>query len=346
MKINTYWILVPIMGSLFLSGCKSKQESLGDEFLQKGKLSNAIAMYTKAEQKGGVSETFYDNFSLAYLRQAEKTAKHDPMSTVVSAYLEQIAKYMKDSKDPKVIEEYITTLARIGEIQATTEDIDYEFILQGFNNLKHAEEVSAQNGKVGASAIQASRNAMESKYIGAVLKNAADIENTVAREYEYLLAEVVAPNNADLKAALNEVRKKNRGDFLIFEAAGVENPSRWVNKYGYVIAFPSIALTSSGLKGELQLWNSSGNNTEFDTKTIKLVSTDGKEVVNKAAGSGWCSGADTMKPTKEKLVNGKGKSLNEGTCSVMVEFSFEKGFVPDYVEYKDNFGTGRKYLGQ
>jgi hypothetical protein len=38
--------------------------------------------------------------------------------------------------------------------------------------------------------------------------------------------------------------------------------------------------------------------------------------------------------------------MNEFQCSVNVSFSYAKDFVPDYIEYKDEFGIGRKYLGQ
>jgi hypothetical protein len=38
--------------------------------------------------------------------------------------------------------------------------------------------------------------------------------------------------------------------------------------------------------------------------------------------------------------------MNEFQCSVNVSFSYAKSFVPDYIEYKDEFGIGRKYLGQ
>jgi hypothetical protein len=345
MKKSKKILLVSVVASLFFFGCKSKVESLGDEHLAAGRLQNAIAMYTKADQKGGVSEGFYDNFGRAYLRQAAFLAKKDPMSNVVAGYLEQVDKMVEKSKDQALIEEFVTTLAAIGAGQANA-DGGYEFVLQGFQNLKHAEEVSAKNGKVGAAKIQSSRDEAEKKYVGNVLKNALNVDNLVAREYEYLSAEVVAPNNAELKAVLNDVRKKNRGDFLIFEAAGVETPSRWVNKYGYVLAFPSLSITSTGAKGELQMWNSSGNNSDIDTKTIKIVSTDGKESIVKGGLSGWCTGVDPMKPTKEKLKNGSGKLLDEGTCSVNVEFSFDSGFVPDYIEYKDGFGLGRKFLGQ
>ena len=38
--------------------------------------------------------------------------------------------------------------------------------------------------------------------------------------------------------------------------------------------------------------------------------------------------------------------MNEFLCSVNVSFSYANGFVPDYIEYKDQYGVGRKYLGQ
>lgn len=345
MKNVRKWFILPVAAALLLAGCKSKQEKMADEFLEQGKLTNAINFYTKAEQKGKISETFYDNFALAYLRMAMQTTKKDPMSTIVPSYLEQVDKFVAKSTNTAVIEEYVGTLAQIGSLQAQVEGV-YEFTLQGFHNLKHAEEVSAKNGKVGAAAIQTARDQAEKKYIATVITAANGEANTVAREYELLLGEVVAPNNAELKTALNEVRKKNRGDFLIFEASGVENPSRWVNKYGYVMAFPSLSIGGSETKGELQFWNSSGNNSDFDGSGIKLVSVDGKEVPAKGSFNGWCTGNDPIKPVKEKLKGGRGKLLDEGTCSINVSFSYGGDFVPDYVEYKDQFGVGRKYLGQ
>jgi len=345
MKMTMKWLVLPLAASVLLLGCKSKQQKIGDEALAAGKLTNAITFYAKAEQNGDTSAELYHNFALAYLRQSVLTAKKDPMSNVVYSYLEQVDKYLANCTDPKIMEEYATTVASLGAAQALT-DGDYEFILRGFGNLKKAEEISAKNGKVGAAAIQGFRDQAEKKYIGNVLKNASSIENGVAKEYELLSAEVVSPNNVELRKALNEVRKKNRGDFLIFEAAGVESPSRWVNKYNYVLAFPSMTLSPTGAKGELQVWNSTGNNSELDGNTFKMVSVDGKEVVVNKGVTGWCSGPNALKPTKEKFVDGKGKSLSEGTCSVQVSFTYPQGFVADYVEYKDKFGIGRKYFGQ
>ena len=339
------WLILATATTLLLLGCKPKQERVGDAALAAGNLTNAITFYTKAEQNGDSSTEFRYNFALAYMRQAAKTAKKDPMSDVVTGYMEQVDKYLANCTDPKIEEEYVTTVASIGAAQALT-DGDYEFVLRGFSNLKKAEDISAKNGKVGGAAIQGFRDQAEKKYIDNAMKNVATISNNVAKEYELLLAEVVAPNNAQLHAALNDVRKKNRGDFLIYEAAGVEDPSRWVNKYNYVLAFPSMTIAPTGFKGEMQVWNSTGNNSELDANTIKLVSTDGKEVVVNKGATGWCSGPNALKPTKEKLVDGKGKSLSEGTCSIQVTFTYPQGFVPDYAEYKDQFGVGRKYFGQ
>jgi hypothetical protein len=117
------------------------------------------------------------------------------------------------------------------------------------------------------------------------------------------------------------------------------------------MAMPTIKLTKNSLSGELQFWASTGNNTELDPSKIKLVSTDGKEVFAKGD-TGWCEAevlvgkkGDEKIEKKQKKFKGKGKLMNEFQCSVNVSFSYPSGFVPDYIEYKDNFGIGRKYLG-
>ncbi len=88
-------------------------------------------------------------------------------------------------------------------------------------------------------------------------------------------------------------------------------------------------------------------------ENIKLVSTDGKEVYAKQTGSGWCEAevvvgkkGDERVEKKKTAFKGSGKLLNEFQCSANVTFTFDKNFTPDYVEYKDEMGIGRKYLGQ
>ena len=164
----------------------------------------------------------------------------------------------------------------------------------------------------------------------------------------------MAPENADVKAALNKSRIGTRGYFLIFGEQIGEPVNRRIDKWGYVMAFPTIKIGPTSLAGELQFWASTGNNTELDPSKIKLVSTDGQEVVAKATG-GWCAaevlvgkkGDEKIEKKRQNLKAGeKGKLMNEFQCSLNVSFTFGKGFVPDYVEYKDEFGIGRKYLGQ
>lgn len=342
--MNKYKIIGIMLLLGLLAGCKSKVEKMADEFLEQDKLQNAIMFYTKAEQRGKTSETFNDNFTRAYIRMAAKMAKSDPTSSTVSGYLEQVNKLIASSANDTVIEEVVGTLAQIGALQASKADGIYEAVLQGFNNIKTAEDLSAKHNDLGAKALKSAREKAEAQFVSAQIEASTLEEHPVAQEYQLLLADVVAPKNEKLIEALNKVRPKNRDQFLIFEAVGVEKPSRWVNKYGYVMAFPSIKITKTNLKGELVFWNSTGNNTELDLSKVKLVSTEGEEIVAKQIGSGWCTGTDHLAKTKEKLV-GKGKLLDEKQCSALVSFNYGAGFVPDYVEYKDNFGVGRKYLG-
>ena len=77
-------------------------------------------------------------------------------------------------------------------------------------------------------------------------------------------------------------------------------------------------------------------------------------MVAKATG-GWCEaevlvgkkGDEKIEKKQQKIKPGqKGKLMNEFQCSLNVSFSYGKDFVPDYVEYKDEYGIGRKFLGQ
>ena len=174
-------------------------------------------------------------------------------------------------------------------------------------------------------------------------------------EYYLLRIAEIAPENADVKAALNKSRKGTRGYFLIF-GENIPDPSgkNRVDKWGYVMALPTIKMTATSLSGELQFWASTGNNTVLDPANITLVSTEGKSV-NAKAGTGWCEaevlvgkkGDEKIEKKRQNLKAGeKGKLMNEFQCGLNVTFSFEKGFVPDYIQYKDEFGIGKKFLGQ
>ena len=125
-----------------------------------------------------------------------------------------------------------------------------------------------------------------------------------------------------------------------------------MDKWGYVMAMPTLKMAPGSLSAELQFWASTGNNTELDPSQIKLVSTEGKEVFAKG-NTGWCEaevlvgkkGQEEIEKKKQSF-KGKGKLMNEFQCSLNVSFSYGKDFVPDYVEYKDEYGIGRKFLGQ
>ena len=337
--------------AISLTGCKGTNEKRGDEHLKEGRFRNAINSYLEAKKKGKMSDEFFDNFTLALVRAGEAESKKDLNSDLINNYFEKAAINIPQVKENATLEEYVTTLADIGKRQAAQEGVDYATIINAFAKIDSAESV-AKTRHVAESAIKSIRAETEKLYVARNLSEATSEDDPVVSEYLLLRMEAMAPTNPDIQAALNKSRKTTRGYFLIFgENIPDLSGKQKVDKWGYVMAMPTIKLTKNSLSGELQFWASTGNNTELDPSKIKLVSTDGKEVFAKGD-TGWCEAevlvgkkGDEKIEKKQKKFKGKGKLMNEFQCSVNISFSFPAGFVPDYIEYKDNFGIGRKYLG-
>lgn len=334
-----------------LTGCKGTNEKRGDEHLQEGRFRNAINSYLEAKKKGSMSDEFYDNFTLALVRAAEIEAKKDPNSDLINGYFEKASVNMPEVKKDEVVEEYVTKLATVGKQQAAQEGIDYATVINAFAKIDTAL-VTAQARHVAEGTVKAIRTEAENAYVARNLSDAKAESDPVVSEYQLMKLAEMAPENADVKAALNKSRIGTRGYFLIFGEQIGEPVNRRIDKWGYVMAFPTIKIAPGSLSGELQFWASTGNNTELDPSKIKLVSTDGQEVFAKG-NSGWCEAevlvgkkGDEKIEKQKKSFKGKGKLMNEFQCSVNVSFSYGKGFVPDYVEYKDEYGIGRKFLGQ
>ena len=337
--------------AISLTGCKGTNEKRGDEHLKEGRFRNAINSYLEAKKKGKMSDEFFDNFTLALVRAGEAESKKDLNSDLINNYFEKAAINIPQVKENATLEEYVTTLADIGKRQAAQEGVDYATIINAFAKIDSAESV-AKTRHVAESAIKSIRAETEKLYVARNLSEATSEDDPVVSEYLLLRMEAMAPTNPDIQAALNKSRKTTRGYFLIFgENIPDLSGKQKVDKWGYVMAMPTIKLTKTSLAGELQFWASTGNNTDLDPSKIKLVSTDGKEVSAKGD-TGWCEAevlvgkkGDEKIEKKQKKFKGKGKLMNEFQCSVNISFSFPAGFVPDYIEYKDNFGIGRKYLG-
>lgn len=348
--MNKFLLTTAVAAVLALTACKGTNEKRGDEHLEKGQYRNAINSYLNAKKAGSVSDEFYDNFATALIRAAETEAKKNVNSDMISGYFEKVNQIKDSIKNEEVIKDYARTVATIGKSQATPEGTDFATMVNGFAAIDSAMSAAK---RVGAEAeIKAIRLEAEKAVVAANLSEAVGEEDPVVSEYMILKLAEVAPENADVKAALNKSRKGTRGYFLIFGENIGEKPSGRIDKWGYVMAMPTIKMSATGLSGELQVWASTGNNTEWDANKLKLVSTDGQEVLAKA-GSGWCEaevvvgkkGQERVEKKQQKN-KGKGKLLNEFQCSASISFTFAKGFVPDYIEYKDEYGIGRKFLGQ
>ena len=337
--------------AISLTGCKGTNEKRGDEHLKEGRFRNAINSYLEAKKKGKMSDEFFDNFTLALVRAGDAESKKDLNSDLINNYFEKAAINIPQVKENATLEEYIKTLGEIGKRQAAQEGVDYATIINAFAKIDSAESV-AKTRHVAESDIKNIRAETEKLYVARNLSEATSEDDPVVSEYLLLRMEAMAPTNAEIQAALNKSRKTTRGYFLIFgENIPDLSGKQKVDKWGYVMAMPTIKLTKTSLAGELQFWASTGNNTDLDPSKIKLVSTDGQEVSAKGD-TGWCEAevlvgkkGDEKIEKKQKKFKGKGKLMNEFQCSVNISFSFPAGFVPDYIEYKDNFGIGRKYLG-
>ena len=337
--------------AISLTGCKGTNEKRGDEHLKEGRFRNAINSYLEAKKKGKMSDEFFDSFTLALVRAGEAESKKDLSSDLINNYFEKAAVNIPKVKENATIEEYVKTLAEIGKRQAAQEGVDYATIINAFAKIDSAESV-AKTRRVAESDVKAIRAETEKIYVARNLQEATSEDDPVVGEYLLLRMEAMAPTNAEIQAALNKSRKTTRGYFLIFgENIPDLSGKQKVDKWGYVMALPIYKPSKTGLTAELQFWASTGNNTELDPSKIKLVSTEGKEVFAKGD-TGWCEAevlvgkkGDEKIEKKQKKFKGKGKLMNEFQCSVNISFSFPAGFVPDYIEYKDDFGIGRKYLG-
>ena len=337
-----------------LTGCKGANEKRGDEHLENQRYRNAIAQYVDALKKGKISDEFYDNFTLALVRGANIEAKSNINSDLISGYFDKATSNISKVQKPEVIEEFVTSYATVGKQQAAQQGLDYGSTLQAFAKIDTALSI-AKRMNVGEAAVKTIRTEAENLYVPPALAEANDETDPVVCEYYLLRIAEIAPENADVKAALNKSRKGTRGYFLIF-GENIPDPSgkNRVDKWGYVMALPTLKITATSLSGELQFWASTGNNTVLDPANITLVSTDGKSV-NAKAGTGWCEaevlvgkkGDEKIEKKRQNLkVGEKGKLMNEFQCGLNVTFSFDKSFVPDYIQYKDEFGIGKKFLGQ
>ncbi len=344
-------VILLISAALVLgfAGCKGKNERAGDSYYKEGKFRNAVNSYTAAMQKGKISDGFYDSFVIAYASAAKQTAQKNASDDIIRSYVEQIHKHLPNAKKATTLDSVALALSEVGLAQVKGE-FEYEYTLQGFRNLDSAVSIAKRG--TNSNAPNAARQEAEKIIVKQAVENADGAENEISAEYTLLEAEVVAPNNPDLKKALDAIRVKNRGTWLIFAEDIIgRRASRMVDKYGYVLAVPILNISSTGTTGEISVWNATGNNVSFAPSNLKLVSKAGNSVSAKYLGGGWCSVDKVVnglfKATNVPFKGSEGELRTEKTCNAKFSFSHQKDFVPDYVEYKDsNNNIGRKYFGQ
>ena len=332
--------------------CKDKgdQELNGDKNLEEKLCYAAVDAYMKAAKGECQSDELYDNYSRALVCAAEAAAEKKLNSTDIDYFFGLANENLAKVKDAEAVKEYVTALASVAKRQTAQEKLDYDSVVKAFAKIDSAISAARTMG-VDELLVTAIRAEAENDYVAKNFPDAMSESDLVYREYKILKIAEIAPDNDEVAAALNESRKATRGEFLDFKEHVNEPVSSLIDKWGYVIAIPTIKVTSSSLSGELQVLSLIGTATEFAPQNAKVVSTDGREA-NVKGNTGWCEqevlvgkkGEERIEK-KQKAFKGKGKFMVGGKCSLILSATYAKDFVPEYIEYKDSDGIGRKYLG-
>ena len=332
--------------------CKDKgdQELNGDKNLEEKLCYAAVDAYMKAAKGECQSDELYDNYSRALVCAAEAAAEKKLNSTDIDYFFGLANENLAKVKDAEAVKEYVTALASVAKRQTAQEKLDYDSVVKAFAKIDSAISTARTMG-VDELLVTAIRAEAENDYVAKNFPDAMSESDLVYREYKILKIAEIAPDNDEVAAALNESRKATRGEFLDFKEHVNEPVSSLIDKWGYVIAIPTIKVTSSSLSGELQVLSLIGTATEFDPQNAKVVSTDGREA-NVKGNTGWCEqevlvgkkGEERIEK-KQKAFKGKGKFMVGGKCSLILSATYAKDFVPECIEYKDSDGIGRKYLG-
>jgi hypothetical protein len=325
--IFTKWISSIVVLAVLFTGCKNRFETRGDQFLQEGNIRNAIRAYLAAEEKGSNSRSFYDNFSLAYIRLISEI--DDPYSENISAALDLLENYLQGSSNRSVWDEYFQVIPNVANAKIATRDFNQIYI--GFDLWRklalRSNELSFRQQEINNL-----YDSTATSYVRELLQSASSYENTIAQEYMLTQAEVALGAHPLLDSALRIVRKANRHTFLIFSehASGIARPSPLIDRYGFIAAFRQgeLHIRPEQIRAYIQIWNSTGMNTALDASNIRLISKIGDEVQGTPQGSNGCRTLPL-----------------EGDCTLGVLFRFPSDFIPDYISIKNTVGEGRKYLG-
>jgi hypothetical protein len=323
-KISSALILV---GLVSMTACKSKLETKGDDYLEKGQYSKALQMYNKVDDKKKGSEEFADKYALAFAKKMEEEVKVNPEADIINNYSDQLQKMAPELKDKARAEQTAAAVIETAKARISTNSF-----VQAVNSFRLLDALAPPLSKIGINSFGDARKNMQDDIVKSALKKADNAPGPIGAEYYLTEGFYLVKDNESLNKALNSTRKKNLGNLLIWseDASGVA-PNPIVNTNGFIFAFVngSTGLTETSLSATLLIWNSTGNNTELKANDFVVVNKEGKEIASTAKVSTKCAV----------------KFFNERDCETPVKFSFPAGFNPILVKIKNTDGVGVKYLG-
>ena len=318
--------------SLALLGCKSKLESMGDNYLKAGDPGNAMAQYENALQQGGVSADFYSSYTDAAIALLQTAGAADPSAETLDPLKDTLVSLLKQHPDAAKGAVVSAALLDIGSkrLGMGSEEGGFQFL----------NAAAAMPGK--SSDIDAKVEEAKKAYQTGKLKEISDkfdesaTDGTAGIEADYAmnqLAMVLGSETPEMSALWSKIREKNLPTYLFYAAPGLlDKPAdARINKYGILIAIVKYVAPPAPVLIGIKVWNNTSGPIDIDGSNFKLYDRQGNAY----------DAGTKLQALKKKATVELGKESEQGGLI----FKLPKDAQPDYLELTAADGrTSRKYL--
>jgi hypothetical protein len=329
------------LATLFV-GCRSRQEAAGDKYRKVGDPLHALMNYEEALKRGKVSKEFYKNYTLVNIQAMDMRSKEDPTAEFLDVLKDTVASLLTQHPDAQNQELFANTLQKIANARikmGTPEAVE-----GGFRFLEAAKKAG---GGGNADAAKGQIVASKMKEIDEAANEAAkDPNQGIIADYKLnKLALMVGGATPEMQSLWSKVRKANLSTYLMYDNDDVvselgERPDARINKYGVLLGIVKYE-PGPTTKIQVKAWNGASLPFEYRSEGFTLVTKDGQQIKPSAAIGGFYKGGKPKSNTKpDPGIVQKGDESKTGGLT----FKLPAGAQPDYLEFKCDAGTTRKYL--
>jgi hypothetical protein len=266
-----------------LISCKSVYEKQGDEHLKDGNPLKALQRYKYVMQKKSGSKDFPKSLCKAYIGAMEKTATEDPNIETMLTYREKISKLMEEVSDPEVNRIFGEAAVNIAKELANAEDYPSQEV--AFHLMKDAEtlegvedDTKLKIAAIRSDFIKSNLNKAEEHYAAAMNDPENNAPEGIIADYILSKMALLVDETAEMKELWSKIRKANLSTYLIYDLENlIENPLPTINRFGVVLAIPTLVRSASTTSIQVQAYNGSTATYKFDGSNFTLVDKEGKE---------------------------------------------------------------------